>query len=92
MKKWIACLIAAFFMVVGVCVCLPSRSVSAQPQGQPTGCVVPKAWGQYKGQVMEVGHLKGAYAFEDPAGNLRFVDNSDCQDGKTTVALGIRRQ
>jgi hypothetical protein len=51
------------------------------------GCVaaVPKSWGAFKG-----GSAQSGLAFEDGAGNLRFLTNIPC-GGTPAVTLEIRR-
>jgi hypothetical protein len=87
MKRRIDYLIAAFFILVGISIVMPSRNLSAHPKAEPGGCVIPRSWGAYKG----LGPIRGSnypMVFEDSTGNVRMINPDDCNN----VLFEIRRQ
>jgi hypothetical protein len=87
MKK--ALVFALVLVAIAVAVKEASRVSAAVPPALPqgaVGCVVPKAWGQFK----EVG--TEAVAFEDSAGTVRLVLASSCMEGKAQALMTIARQ
>ena len=81
----ITILSAIFLLAIGYFM-EQAGSLHAQSQPRERGCVVPKAWGSYKGMTVP------ALVFEDTAGTIKFVDVSACESGRAEVGFEVKRQ
>ena len=83
-------LMAVSLIVIGFSLMAAKGKLSAQPQQKDgNSCMVPKAWGTYKGSSIQTGSL----VFEDAAGTLRFVNEGSCRRGqKLVIDFEIHRQ